>query len=175
MECFFHRNILAADACADCGKGLCKECVGNVIYKTEKGRPLCRNCAVNAMEKKVSDLTGAIVGQVIKLIFSGVFIGFGLYLFFQQKSLDHNIRAFIYAVPVWALGGFVLSIGQKDFKFGLFDAFMVLTSPGAYLIGNVIAFGFLGPIFYLCILFMFFLKLVEYKELKKKLENVRKF
>jgi hypothetical protein len=84
MNCFNHANDAAVATCADCGKGLCKECASLYTF------PICNECNSNRvkadkkliMTKYVPSAIGFIVGMLFMTsmpgnsLFSSLSIGY---------------------------------------------------------------------------------------------------
>ena len=80
MNCYIHTNRPAVATCAQCGVGLCKDCVDNAGYNMN-GRPLCHDCSLKVARVQVSDISKRKWWALVKFIFATIFllIGFVIY------------------------------------------------------------------------------------------------
>jgi len=47
MNCYNHQDRSAVSQCGNCGVGLCKECEGSTIFRSDNGQALCKKCNYN--------------------------------------------------------------------------------------------------------------------------------
>lgn len=94
MNCYFHNDRPAVNACIKCGVGLCHTCMTEAPYSLD-GRPVCLNCSMSIAEKELKDACKARGWSIVKCVFSGIFLGIALAAYSSGAGLEN----------VWIIAG----------------------------------------------------------------------
>lgn len=86
MNCYQHSDQPAVATCANCGVGLCTDCVNKSYYAIDN-KPLCHSCNLTIAESELRRLKKEKTWTTVKLCFVVVFMVLGIIIFLTSGDL----------------------------------------------------------------------------------------
>lgn len=174
MSCYFHPDQEGVAVCGGCGVQMCRECETNAFFRLNggKGQALCNRCSLTEAQTIVDSEKDFMTKRMIKLILCAVFIIIGAVMALYSEDLP---TAFVF----WFISGIISNIGlkkeEKSVKSQVDDAIFEYDHPFLSLVfnivGNIIGYTILGPVFLISGIIGY---LRTYFQYKKDLEILNK-
>ena len=145
MKCYHHAEKDAVAYCANCGVGMCSDCVDASQYRID-GKPLCGNCNASVHEGKYLEIKKTKRKLKIKAAIQGVFLFLGIlyaiWFYIETGKISDAVFGLMF---FWLFSGFSRLIRIGDVKIetknpSMFEVAMWIKFPGTTLAGKVIGY-----------------------------------
>jgi len=180
MNCIEHNDRSAVSTCANCGAGLCNDCVNGSIFKNDNNQAFCRKCNYEiACENDRNFNVGLKTKKIIMYIYGGAVI-FGLMVFIIRKITGYSTQSSVFIMLViWACGS-IADFFNKDSKIRGFlgqigSGIKNAINSGPLFIGSILGVA-LGTVLGVLIMgvfspFIIVAYLIGINKVKKQIEN----